>query len=103
MSKSRGEEQGYQIRDHLHAVALQTFDPEKVAGVARAWDVIMDRIRIVRGKPLPGNLKPELAKPVKARPAVYSEPIATPSLMLNESPAEPPIVDQTTTSEPTSS
>ena len=30
------------------------------AAAARAWDVLEERLRIIAGKPLPGNLRPEL-------------------------------------------
>ena len=34
-----------------------------LAQVARAWESAVDRARILRGRPLPGSLKPERAEP----------------------------------------
>lgn len=36
-----------------------TAKPAEIAQLARAWDVIEDRKRVLRGKPLPGSLRPE--------------------------------------------
>lgn len=43
--------------------------PRDLAQLARAWDVIEDRKRILRGRPLPGSLKPE--KPKRKSPQVH--------------------------------
>jgi hypothetical protein len=37
--------------------------PSARAQVARAWEVLEERKRILRGRPLPGSLRPEMAKP----------------------------------------
>ena len=34
--------------------------PHIRAACARAWDVLEERLRIIDGKPLPGQLRPEL-------------------------------------------
>ena len=36
--------------------------PLELAQLARAWDCLEDRKRIIRGRPLPGSLKPEKQK-----------------------------------------
>lgn len=40
--------------------------PAARAQVARAWEVLEERKRILRGRPLPGSLRPEKAKPKHA-------------------------------------
>lgn len=49
--------------------------PAARAQLARAWEAIEERKRILRGRPLPGSLKPEpkKAKP-KPLPAITDEP-----------------------------
>jgi len=37
--------------------------PVELAQLARAWDCLEERKRILRGRPLPGSLKPEKTKP----------------------------------------
>jgi hypothetical protein len=37
-----------------------------LASLAKGWDCLEDRKRIIRGKPMPGSLRPE-AKPKKSR------------------------------------
>lgn len=47
--------------------------PADLAALARAFDVLEDRKRILRGKPLPGSLKP---KPKKvARQSLHAIPL----------------------------
>jgi len=36
--------------------------PGALAQLARAWDILEERKRILRGRPLPGSLKPEKPK-----------------------------------------
>jgi hypothetical protein len=47
--------------------------PVALAQLARAWDTLEERKRILRGRPLPGSLKPEKPKP-KRRPGYYDCP-----------------------------
>ena len=51
---------------------LTTLDP---AQLARSWDTLENRKRVLRGRPLPGSLRPEKAKPKNlARPqALFTE------------------------------
>lgn len=37
-----------------------------LASLARAWDILEERMRILKGQPLPGSMKP-VAKPQKQR------------------------------------
>jgi hypothetical protein len=48
----------------------QQAKPAEIAQLARAWDVLEDRKRILKGRPLPGALKPETKK--KTRNSVGS-------------------------------
>ena len=41
--------------------------PSDLAQLARAWNVLEDRKRILKGRPLPGSLKPVPAKPKRVR------------------------------------
>lgn len=41
-------------------------DAQAITGLVKAWETAQERIRIHRGKPLPGSLKPE-SKPKKLR------------------------------------
>src|SRR5438105_180660 len=43
----------------------------QVVNLVRAWDTAVERLRILRGKPLPGQFKPERpAKPKRSQPTV---------------------------------
>lgn len=71
MPKGRGYEQAYALRDGAAAQAVDiaavvTSDTrEKLAkaqaftSLVKAWEIASDRLRIMRGKPLPGSLRPE--------------------------------------------
>jgi hypothetical protein len=56
--------------------ALQQPDlsPGDLSRLVHAWDKIQERIRILRGKPLPGFLRPEKVGKKKVAPAMRSEP-----------------------------
>jgi hypothetical protein len=49
--------------------------PAARAQVARAWEVLEERKRILRGRPLPGSLRPEQATPkhMAPREAIFRE------------------------------
>ena len=83
---NRGMTQAYQFRDQSAEQALvlrelpATLDPKDIALRALAlrdlnavWDSASERLRILRGRPLPGSLKPE-KKRSKAK-AQYLGPI----------------------------
>lgn len=44
-----------------------------LSNMIKAWDSAEDRKRIIRGKPLPGSLRPEKAKPKKS-PTTFATP-----------------------------
>ena len=44
----------------LESATDRSVPPHIRAAAARAWDVLEERIRIIDGKPLPGQLRPEL-------------------------------------------
>jgi len=86
-----GLKQAYQFRDLAASQALELKDAsgdELAEKLARAkalqansvvWAEACDRIRILRGKPLPGSLRP-IAKPKKPKhiPSTPSEEPSTP-------------------------
>ena len=43
----------------------ETVKPADIAQLSRAWEVLEERKRILRNKPLPGSLKPETPKKTK--------------------------------------
>lgn len=47
--------------------------PADLASLARAWDILEERKRILRGKPLPGSLKPTTPKAKK--PGTLTAPL----------------------------
>jgi len=52
------------IQQKLKDAALSdTINPTELAQVARAWDTLENRKRILRGRPLPGSLKPDPRRP----------------------------------------
>jgi hypothetical protein len=52
--------QALEMQEDLREQLLTTQNPLHKAALVGAWDKLEDRIRILRGKPLPGALKPEL-------------------------------------------
>ncbi len=78
MSRSRALSQCLDIQNLAYETAMgfRTLDPSEealerharkcaaLAQVARAWESAADRARILRGRPLPGSLKPS-SKPSK--------------------------------------
>lgn len=64
-------------------VALRARTGSSIAQLARSWDALEDRKRILRGRPLPGSLKPEKEKP-KRIPYWHAVPLEEPE------PTEPP-------------
>jgi hypothetical protein len=56
-------------------VALRARTASSIAQLARSWDTLENRKRVLRGRPLPGSLRPEKAKPKNlARPqALFTE------------------------------
>lgn len=96
-SGSHGLTQAYEIRDLAAKHALELRDlpadgiEEKAAraqalrNLAQVWDTASERIRIIRGRPLPGSLRPKALPPRKGKRQVdaipadginYAEPAA---------------------------
>jgi len=46
-----------------------------VYDATKSWDISVDRVRIFRGKPMPGSLRHDAksAKPKKAKPTTFTE------------------------------
>jgi hypothetical protein len=73
MRVSKGLKMAYDVQDFTFAAAMalkESFskdgklkltrdDAQAVNAVVRAWEIAQERVRIQRGKPLPGVLKPE--------------------------------------------
>jgi hypothetical protein len=91
MKVSKGLKQAYDLQDVLYLAAMSrkeqcvkedgklVVDNQTALSLARlatAWEVATDRVRILRGRPLPGSLKPEKTKP--RRQPVSSEPSEEP-------------------------
>lgn len=97
---SKGLTQAYELRDLAHDMALQfkSFSPKtdedattqarEVSALIRAWAEADDHVRIHRGKPLPGTLRPE-RKPSKRKSRLLPapEPVPTPT----PAPAQEPV------------
>jgi|WetSurMetagenome_2_1015567.scaffolds.fasta_scaffold1269446_1 hypothetical protein len=52
--------------------------PSDLAQLARAWDILEERKRILKGRPLPGSLKPATLKTPKRKYWVNLEPLDSP-------------------------
>lgn len=63
------------MQDVLYTAALNPdTDASQRAACARAWEVLEERKRIMRGRPLPGSLRPEAKRTKRTRDA--ASPIA---------------------------
>lgn len=52
--------QALELQERVFAEGIKLeVKPMELAQLARAWDCLEDRKRIIRGHPLPGSLKPE--------------------------------------------
>ncbi len=80
MGYGKGARQAYDIRDLTAAEAIALLQPDPpdqpplgfqdrlkramaVTSLVKAWEAACDRIRIARGQPLPGSLRPAQSKP----------------------------------------
>lgn len=105
---SRGLAQAYRIRELAFELAeklreASSEEVEEYATRAQAlrnlgtvWEASMDRIRIVKGRPLPGSLRPE-RKPSRRRPraerlepTLAQLPTPPPESVAATAPPEPP-------------
>ncbi len=87
-------------RESLHAILLmqnvllklitkKSADPVVVPRAALAWERLEDRKRIIRGRPLPGSLKP--VTPNKRKEKYWMEPD---KIITNETPHEAEQLDK---------
>ncbi len=60
--------------------------PLDLAALARAWDVLEERKRILRGKPLPGQLRPDLDPAMNAKRGKRGKAILEIAMMPAETP-----------------
>jgi hypothetical protein len=79
---SKALRQAYEVQDFTYnclmtyrnnltksgALALTRDDSQAIVALARAWDSAQDRVRINRGKPLPGSCRPEAKDTKKKSP-----------------------------------
>lgn len=56
------------LQRHVFESAQNCTKPIELAALARAWDVLENRKRVLRGKPDPGQLRPEAPKRHKPKP-----------------------------------
>ena len=89
MKISKGLKQAYDLQDFTFSalVALRDSlsqegklkvsreDATAIGNLIRAWEACQERVRIHRGKPLPGSLRPEPKKPAKHRLLYDNEPM----------------------------
>ena len=89
---ARGLTQAYEFREiaSMHALELKDTPAgnleelatraQALRNLANVWSLASDRIRILRGRPLPGSLRPEPKKPKRVSTrAIPSEDPPTPS------------------------
>ena len=85
MRKSKGLSQAYDLQDFAYSALMSLReklrsptgslditrdDAQAIAQLIKSWETAQDRIRIHRGKPLPGSLRPE--KKSKAKPSALA-------------------------------
>lgn len=96
-----GLKQAYDIRDltAAEAIALLRLPPPDslpdrcrlamaVTSLVKGWEAASDRVRIARGKPLPGSLRPSQSKPAR-QPARRSGLAAQPARQPDQSQVGP--------------
>lgn len=80
-----GLQQAYDIRDLTCKEALELGKIEvegkdrmlrasAICSLVKAWESACDRIRIIRGRPLPGSLRPESKPKRKPKLTIQSDP-----------------------------
>jgi hypothetical protein len=66
------------MQANLYRIAIDTnLDPKHCAQASLAWERLEERKRILKGRPMPGSLKPESPK-AKRRVASVVEPTELP-------------------------
>ncbi|MBI4663907.1 MAG: hypothetical protein HY735_34330 [Verrucomicrobia bacterium] len=72
MKLSKGLKQLYALQDLLFAAANEEqCSKSDLARIACVWERLEERKRILRGRPLPGSLKPEKKPPGRRAPDSY--------------------------------
>lgn len=87
-------------RDRQQAVAIQRIlertildpatPPQSRASCAVAWSRIQDAKRVIDGKPLPGNLRPELEHKAR-KPKTRLVALPSDAIPLDQCPQDPPV------------
>ena len=73
MNLGKAYKQLFEMQSVLHKATVDDSTPAKdKAACARAWETLEERKRILRGRPLPGSLKPTVKK---LKPRSYFQPI----------------------------
>jgi hypothetical protein len=68
--------QAVALRELVYQAAQQPdLEPNELARLVHAWSEVQERLRIIRGKPMPGFLRPELGKKPRRQIVERSEPI----------------------------
>lgn len=98
---SKGLTQAYVLRDVAYQLAVrcsvkpsalseeEVEQARAVTNLVKAWAEADDRIRIHRGKPLPGSLRPVAKKP-KRKPKFSDDPVV-PNIPLASTSTVPPV------------
>lgn len=69
--KSSALQQAVAIQRNLYRIAIDTtLPPKDCASAALAWERLEERKRILRGRPMPGSLRPVSEKKTKNKPTV---------------------------------
>ena len=114
MPKNKSLKQAYDLQDLAHEAVMSMInalrneagtivvsreDAQGIAALVKSWDMAQERVRLHRGKPLPGSLRPE-QKRSKLRIAAqesHAQPLdlATIRAALAHRPAADPAADGT--------
>lgn len=82
--------QALELQELLLRDAKSPKTPANVrAQIARSWSALQDQVRILKGKPLPGSLRPEKVKPKQVK--VKTGPVEAEENSENNSPVPDPV------------
>jgi hypothetical protein len=56
------------VQDEDPGPAERRADAQAIANLVRSWDTCLDRLRVLRGKPAPGQYRPEAPPPKPSKP-----------------------------------
>lgn len=77
------------MQQALYEMALATpVEPHIRASCARAWSDLQERKRVLDGKPLPGQLRPDMPDKYRRKHGVNAQ--GKPVTLLSTLPADPP-------------